>query len=117
MIGAPPAPRCETALRRLIGTIAMNPWSSWIPGGADLVGYAAAVLVLVAFSLHSLVALRSVAIASNVAFIAYASVTHLLPVLVLHAALLPINAWRLWQCLRPASPATARASGRAMPTT
>jgi hypothetical protein len=31
-------------------------------------------------------------------FIAYAGAAHLLPVLVLHAALLPINVWRLWQC-------------------
>ena len=48
-------------------------------------------------SLRSLVALRSVAIASNVTFIAYASAAHLLPVLLLHAALLPLNLWRLGQ--------------------
>ena len=35
--------------------------------------------------------------ASSVTFIAYASTAHLLPVLVLHAALLPINLWRLGQ--------------------
>jgi hypothetical protein len=97
----------------------MNPWISSIPGGVDLVGYAAAALVVLAFSLHSLVALRSVAIASNLTFIAYASVAHLHPVLVLHAALLPINLWRLWQCVRPAprgAPLRARvaaARGRA----
>ena len=68
----------------------------------DLLGYAAAALVLLAFSLRSLVALRSVAIVSNVAFIAYASVAHLPPVLALHAALLPVNVWRLWLCLRAA---------------
>ena len=44
-----------------------------------------------------LIALRVVTIASNVSFIAYAGAAHLLPVLVLHAALLPINVWRLWQ--------------------
>ena len=69
----------------------------WIPALVDLIGYAASALVLLAFSLRSLVALRSVAIASNVTFIAYASAAHLLPVLVLHAALLPINLWRLGQ--------------------
>jgi hypothetical protein len=73
----------------------MNPW---LPTAVDALGYAASVLVLLAFSLRSLVALRSVAIASNVTFIAYAGAAHLLPVLVLHAALLPINVWRLWQC-------------------
>jgi hypothetical protein len=70
----------------------------WIPALVDLIGYAASALVLLAFSLRSLVALRGVAIASNVAFIAYASAAHLQPVLVLHAALLPINVWRLGQC-------------------
>ena len=66
--------------------------------GADLLGYVSSALVLLAFSLRSLIALRSVAIASNVTFIAYAS-AHLQPVLVLHAALLPINVWRLCQCV------------------
>ena len=80
--------------------------NQWIPGGADLLGYAASVLVLLAFSLRSLIALRGVAIASNVTFIVYASAAHLPPVLVLHAALLPINVWRLWQC------AVARARAR-----
>jgi hypothetical protein len=69
-----------------------------IPALVDLIGYAASALVLLAFSLRSLTALRSVAIASNVTFIAYASAAHLQPVLVLHAALLPINLWRLGQC-------------------
>jgi hypothetical protein len=72
--------------------------NQWEPTAVDALGYAASVLVLLAFSLRSLVALRSVAIASNVAFIAYAGAAHLLPVLALHAVLLPINVWRLWQC-------------------
>jgi CRP/FNR family transcriptional regulator, cyclic AMP receptor protein len=78
----------------------MNQCIAPIPGGADLLGYMASVLVLLAFSLRSLIALRSVAIVSNVTFIAYASAAHLQPVLVLHAALLPINLWRLWQSVR-----------------
>ncbi len=82
----------------------MNQCIPWLPAGIDLLGYAASVLVLMAFSLRSLVALRSVAIASNVTFIAYASAAHVQPVLVLHAALLPINLWRLCQCLTPPSP-------------
>jgi CRP/FNR family transcriptional regulator, cyclic AMP receptor protein len=75
----------------------------WIPALVDLIGYAAAALVLLAFSLRSLIALRSVAIASNLTFIAYASAAHRQPVLVLHAALLPINLWRLGQCFIPRS--------------
>lgn len=68
---------------------AMNP--------TDLLGYLAAGLVLTTFSVRSIVALRTVAIASNLAFIGYALVAGLAPVLVLHGLLLPLNAWRLWQ--------------------
>jgi len=80
----------------------MNPSMNTLSDAVELLGYTGAALVLLAFSLHSVVALRSVAIASNLTFIAYASVAHLPPVLALHAALLPMNLWRLWQCLHPA---------------
>lgn len=63
----------------------------------DLLGYLAAALVLMTFSVRSIVVLRAVAIASNVAFIGYAAAAGLTPVLVLHGVLLPLNAWRLWQ--------------------
>ncbi len=76
----------------------------WLAGTVDLLGYAASALVLLAFSLRSLTALRVVAIASNLTFLAYASAAHLPPVLVLHAALLPINLWRLWQCVGARAP-------------
>src|SRR5262245_32788811 len=68
-----------------------------LPDASDLLGYAAAGLVLIAFYVRSLRALRSVAIASNVMFIAYAAAAHLAPVLILHALLLPLNVWRLRQ--------------------
>ena len=61
----------------------------------ELLGYAAAALVLATFSMRSIAALRSVAIASNLLFITYASAQGLLPVLMLHALLLPLNVWRL----------------------
>ncbi|HSW24010.1 MAG TPA: hypothetical protein VLJ62_14695 [Burkholderiaceae bacterium] len=66
----------------------------------DLLGYAAAGLVLITFLAQSMTMLRALAIASNVLFIAYALVAGLPPVLVLHALLLPLNAWRLWQASR-----------------
>ncbi len=62
---------------------------------AELLGYAAAGLVFVTFYVRSITALRSVAIASNLMFIAYAATGHLFPVLILHALLLPLNVWRL----------------------
>jgi hypothetical protein len=45
----------------------------------------------------SMNALRWVAIASNVAFIAYGYLGNLAPVLLLHALLLPVNIYRLAQ--------------------
>ena len=61
----------------------------------DLLGFAAAGLVLLTFYVRSGAAMRAAAIASNLLFITYASAQGLLPVLVLHALLLPLNVWRL----------------------
>jgi hypothetical protein len=69
------------------------------PGLTEWLGYAAAGLVLATFSARSITALRVLAIASNVLFVAYAAGAHLMPVLILHALLLPINLARLGQAL------------------
>jgi hypothetical protein len=63
----------------------------------DLIGFAAAALVLATFCMASMNALRWMAIASNVAFIAYGYLDGLAPVLLLHALLLPVNFYRLAQ--------------------
>lgn len=65
-----------------------------------MLGYGAAALVFMTFTFKSMTALRSMAIASNVMFIAYALSAGLQPVLLLHAALLPMNLLRLIECLR-----------------
>jgi hypothetical protein len=67
------------------------------PAFVDAIGFAAAGLVLATFSMRSMIALRWVAIASNLAFIAYGYLGHLPPILLLHVLLLPINACRLAQ--------------------
>jgi len=61
----------------------------------DATGYLAAALVLAAFCMQDMVALRCMAIASNLAFIAYGVLADLGPVLVLHLLLLPVNVLRL----------------------
>ncbi len=61
----------------------------------DLVGYAASALVLAAFGMREMRALRLTAIASNLAFIAYGASAGLMPVLLLHLLLLPLNLLRL----------------------
>ena len=68
-----------------------------VPAVVDGIGFAAAGLVLATFSMRSMIALRWVAIASNLAFIAYGYLGNLAPVLLLHVLLLPINVCRLAQ--------------------
>ena len=58
-------------------------------------GYLASALVLATFCMRNMVALRCMAIASNLAFIAYGGMADLGPVLVLHLLLLPVNVLRL----------------------
>ena len=65
-------------------------------------GYAGSCLVFAAFGMRSLIPLRAVALLSNVAFLTYGLGMDLAPVWALHAALLPMNLWRLWEQLHPA---------------
>jgi CRP/FNR family cyclic AMP-dependent transcriptional regulator len=65
----------------------------------EWVGYFASLLVLVTFCTRGMVSLRVVAIASNVAFIAYAALAGIGPVMLLHVLLLPTNVYRLSQAL------------------
>jgi hypothetical protein len=60
---------------------------------ADSIGYLASALVLITFSVRSMRALRLFTVASNVAFVAYASIE--VQPLILHGILLPMNIIRL----------------------
>jgi CRP/FNR family cyclic AMP-dependent transcriptional regulator len=66
----------------------------------DALGYLASLLVLATFCMRRMVALRLLAIASNLAFIVYAMLAGIHPVLLLHALLLPMNVWRLVEIVR-----------------
>lgn len=70
--------------------------SYWV----ELAGYLACGLVFLTFCMKTLIPLRILAIASNVVFILYAIGAHLTPVLLLHAALLPLNLWRTAQVIQ-----------------
>jgi hypothetical protein len=63
----------------------------------QLVGYAASLLVFSTFYMKTMIPLRCVAIASNVAFLTYGYFAGLYPVFLLHAVLLPLNVFRLRQ--------------------
>jgi len=71
-------------------------------GYVDMLGYAASMAVLVTFTVREMLALRLMAIVSNILFVAYAFSAALQPILVLHALLLPLNVLRLWQAIRGA---------------
>jgi len=62
-----------------------------------LVGYLAASLVFATFCTKRMVPLRALAITSNVAFMEYGYLGELWPILILHAAMLPLNVHRLRQ--------------------
>ena len=66
----------------------------------DILGWLASGLVLATFSLRRMIPLRMIAIASNVAFLAYGLADQLIPIAALHGILLPINAFRLVQLQR-----------------
>jgi hypothetical protein len=64
---------------------------------SDAIGYLASALVLAAFCMREMIPLRAVAVCSNIAFLIYGLALGLVPVWLLHAVLLPINSWRLWE--------------------
>jgi hypothetical protein len=61
----------------------------------DILGYLGGMLVFFSFYLKTMMRLRVVAIVSNVVYVCYGLTGQLMPILVLHALLLPLNLWRL----------------------
>jgi CRP/FNR family transcriptional regulator, cyclic AMP receptor protein len=66
----------------------------------EALGYLGALLTFGTYSMRTMVPLRVCGIAANTAFIAYGLLGSVYPPLVLHACLLPLNAWRLREMLR-----------------
>jgi len=88
-----------SVLRTCLDTVARTGFIGqfdWITG----VGYCASLLVFCAFYMKAMIPLRAIAIASNIAFVAYGAGRHLYPILILHAVLLPLNGLRLLQLQR-----------------
>ena len=63
----------------------------------ELMGWVAGSLVFATFYLKTMIPLRVVALTSNLAFLGYGLTAGLMPIVVLHALLLPLNALRLHQ--------------------
>ena len=66
----------------------------------EAAGYLASALVLATFCMKTMIPLRTAAIGSSIAFIVYGFYDSVHPVLVPHAILLPLNAWRAILMLR-----------------
>ena len=74
----------------------------------DLIGFLASALVLATFAMKDMRRLRATAVLSNLAFIVYGAIDGLLPVLVLHLLLLPLNLRRLVEERRAEPPVVSR---------
>lgn len=68
----------------------------------DMLGWIAASLTLLTFSMRGMIALRLTGIAANLAFMSYGVAEGLYPVVALHAMLLPCNLVRLREIRRAA---------------
>ena len=73
-------------------------------GLVAFLGWGAAGLTLGTFACVNGLRLRITAIGANTAFVAYGAMAGLMPVLVLHLALIPINLWRLAGMRRSPAP-------------
>ena len=77
----------------------------------EVVGYVASVLIFTTFYMKTMTPLRIVAMMSNVAFITYAIIYDLVPVIIVHSILLPLNFYRLRQFGRLMKKTRESASG------
>jgi hypothetical protein len=77
----------------------------------EISGYIAAILMFATFYVKMMVPLRIIGICTNLAFLTYGILGGLNPVILLHATLLPVNIFRLYQMLRLSRDVQDAASG------
>lgn len=66
----------------------------------DMIGYLAAILMFSTFFMKKMIPLRALGASANVVFVIYASLVHVYPLLILHAALFPLNITRMIQMMQ-----------------
>src|SRR5262245_66628892 len=76
----------------------------------DIVAVGAVLTNIAAYAMRTMVPLRMAAISTNVLFIAYSLMSGIVPTLILHAILLPLNIYRLIQMQRLVSDVTEACS-------
>src|SRR3954471_14548980 len=62
--------------------------------------WVSALFTIAIHSMRTMIPLRGLSVAANCVFIAYGAAAQVLPLLFLHAVLLPLNSYRLWQMLK-----------------
>jgi len=67
---------------------------------ADIVGYVGNVVVIVTYSMRTMIPLRMLGMCSNAIFLVYSGLLGLFPLMILQCILLPLNGYRLWQMIR-----------------
>lgn len=78
---------------------------------AEIVGYVGNVVVIVTYSMRTMIPLRFLGMCSNAIFLLYSWLLGLFPLMILQCILLPLNGYRLWQMLRLTRQVQAAAEG------
>jgi len=78
-----------------------------------IIGFVAAGLVIATLSMRTMIPLRIIGIASNVAFVSYGVLFHSYPTIMLHSILLPLNIYRLREMLNLVKQVQAASKGDA----
>ena len=84
---------------------------------AEILGYAAAILLVASFAMTTLTRIRYLAVAAAVVLAVYAIVSGHYVVLVLAVLLAAVNAWRMWETEKVVSAARSAAAGAGAPVT
>lgn len=78
---------------------------------AEIVGYVGNVVVIVTYSMRTMIPLRMLGMCSNAVFLLYSWLLGLVPLMILQCILLPLNGYRLYQMLRLTRQVQAAAEG------
>ena len=78
---------------------------------ADVIGYVGNVVVIVTYSMRTMIPLRMLGMCSNAIFLVYSTLLGLYPLAILQCILLPLNGFRLYQMIRLTKQVQAAAQG------
>ena len=100
--------------REALVTFARDVWGDLVGGHMNyvtMVGFLAAGLVIATLSMRTMIPLRVIGLASNVAFVTYGVLFGSLPTVILHGILFPLNVYRLHEMLKLVKQVEAASKG------